>query len=222
MLLEELTSENSQPILEDTVVKKGIRKIYYVLNGRNAWHSTWVGQYFNGCMHTNLWSARMRAEDLRNSGSVFYIRELPALVVEGKKQVLVVTQINTDDVLRGYTPTPNRPVLEIHPRINYLHPGANMHRLILTLSPYSNFWHESPLPRTPVMILTSQKKLRDFEKYDRLKVIERHSNSIGTNYFLQWKEGRGLDRSGSLMKLMKIRLKKFTGEEYLTQKISPG
>jgi hypothetical protein len=58
-------------ILFDKVIKKGVRKIYYVSSGRNAWWSTWVKQYNSGCMHTTLDGAKKYAEKMRTNGSVF-------------------------------------------------------------------------------------------------------------------------------------------------------
>jgi len=42
--------------LLDSSPLKGISKglVYYFHTGRNAWNSTWVTQYANGCMHTTL------------------------------------------------------------------------------------------------------------------------------------------------------------------------
>lgn len=218
MHLEEVKTENFSLISDDIIIKKGIRKIHYILSGRNAWHTTWVNQYSSGCMHENFFSASMRAEELRNQGSVFYILEIPALVVEGKRQTLVVTQINTDDVLRSYTPTPARPIEALYPKINYLHPGASMVSFYKTVVSNHDFWHNPPPLKNSVIILTTKKKLKDFEKYDKSKLIESHSSSIGTDCYLRWTIKEGIDRSYSLQKLMKIRLKKIIPEKAFLHK----
>jgi hypothetical protein len=39
-----------------------VAKMYWLYNGRNAWHSTWINQYNEGCMHSDLADARRSAE----------------------------------------------------------------------------------------------------------------------------------------------------------------
>jgi hypothetical protein len=79
-------------------------RIFYCHHGRNAWHSTWVKKYVHFCMSLTFDKAKARAEELRKQGSVFYIRELPALLLRGQEYWLAVTQINCDTPLQGYCP----------------------------------------------------------------------------------------------------------------------
>ena len=81
MKLHQIKAEEFLSTPSDTIIRRGVRKIYYVFQGRNAWHSTWITQYNNGCMHINLDNAKKYAESLRACGSVFYIREIPALII---------------------------------------------------------------------------------------------------------------------------------------------
>jgi hypothetical protein len=79
-------------------------KIFYCFYGRNAWHSTWITRYIEFCMKFSLDEAKAFAEETRKQGNVFYIRELPALMFHGREFSLVITQINTNNPLRGYNP----------------------------------------------------------------------------------------------------------------------
>ena len=84
--------------LLDSSPLKGISRglLYYVHTGRNAWHSNWVTQYANGCMHTTLESAKEYAEKRRTRGTVFYIKQLPCLVFRSKDTCVLVTEIMRD------------------------------------------------------------------------------------------------------------------------------
>ena len=76
--------------------------LYYVYEGRNAWHSTWVNKYSNGCMHESLNSAKNHCEKLRKQGSVFYISQLPCIVFRSLQKALIVTEINSENPLSYY------------------------------------------------------------------------------------------------------------------------
>ena len=75
--------------------------LYYLFSGRNAWHSTWITRYTEGCMHGDLQGAKDTAERQRKQGSVFYIAELQALIIKSAAGVLAVTEINSGRPLSG-------------------------------------------------------------------------------------------------------------------------
>jgi len=77
-------------------------KIFYLIRGRNAWHATWVQHYFDRCMHDDLQSAKDRAEQMRERGSVFTIREQPALAFRAKGGLVLITEINTHTPLSDW------------------------------------------------------------------------------------------------------------------------
>lgn len=78
-------------------------KVWYVYDGRNAWHSTWVHKYRSGCFHLNVDSAKQFCEKNRKQGSIFYIEQIPALEIDCDHGSLFITQINTTDPLHGYS-----------------------------------------------------------------------------------------------------------------------
>lgn len=88
---------------EEKIQKIEVGILYYVYSGRNAWHSTWITRYTLGCMHTNFESAKAFVERERVQGSLFYIQKLPSLIIEGTKNILYVTQINSNNPLCGYS-----------------------------------------------------------------------------------------------------------------------
>lgn len=74
-------------------------RLYYAYWGRNAWWSTWITRYNNGCIHTSSESARLFCEPKRVQGTVFYVNYLPALAFLSGKKALLVSEINTVDPL---------------------------------------------------------------------------------------------------------------------------
>lgn len=72
------------------IEERDIACLYYLIEGRNAWHSTWTNWYRDGCMHTTLDAAKMSAERQRKPGSKFYIREIPALVLKSESSILLL------------------------------------------------------------------------------------------------------------------------------------
>ena len=76
--------------------------LYFLSRGRNAWHSTWINNYWNGCMHAELISAKSAAERQRKQGSVFYIYEQPALLIRNCFGVIAIVEINSERPLARY------------------------------------------------------------------------------------------------------------------------
>ena len=78
-------------------------KIYFSIEGRNAWWSTWKQTYTEGCMQLTLNSSKTILGQKRKQGSVFYIIEMPAIVFQHTLGgCLVVTQINSQSPLKDY------------------------------------------------------------------------------------------------------------------------
>lgn len=135
------------------------RKIYYLVRGRNAWHSTWVQHYYPGCMATKLLDVERNAEEKRTFGSVFYVKELPAIAVQTKSGVLVVTEINTDAPLSGYSKiavhrdAPKGKVLTDGARDSYFAAGSPVSLFAMSFEVDSRFWRKLPPPRDAVILL---------------------------------------------------------------------
>ena len=80
------------------------KTIYYLISGRNAWHSTWVQHYYPNCIATRALDLEKDAEKRREIGSVFYIQELPALCFETNLGIFLATAINSQSPLEHYLP----------------------------------------------------------------------------------------------------------------------
>ena len=186
----ELISPHS---LESNTVK-GISRglIYYVHTGRNAWHSTWVTQYSPGCMHTTLSSAKEYAEKLRERGTVFYIKQLPCLVFRGIGCAVIITEINNNNPLSGYSPTATSNEVAVGSKKiegalnNYLKIGAQLNGIAMSFLPNSRFWNHRPSPRNSVVVLATKNEAVSVEKVKSDKLLSFKSFSNGGNYYLGW------------------------------------
>ncbi len=134
--------------------KKVIRvsgcKVWYVNDGRNAWHSTWVKKYRSGCFHLTLSTAKEFCESKRVQGSVFYIEELPALQIDSEHGSLFVTQINCSYPLKEYSTNAVRkktssddPSKDWH-KDNYLKVEKPILDAAQTFESTSRFWRTPP------------------------------------------------------------------------------
>ena len=180
--------------LLDSSPLKGISRglIYYVHTGRNAWHSTWVTQYANGCMHTTFESAKEYAEKRRTRGTVFYIKQLPCLIFRSQNTCVLVTEINNRNPLSGYSPDATTDDVayglnKIEGALNnYLKIGAPINGVAMSFLPNSRFWNVRPSPRDSVIILASNNPAMPVEKVPSDSLLAYKSYSIGGNYYLGW------------------------------------
>ena len=93
--------------LLDSISKKKVKsvscvKLFYITDKRNAWHSTEVRRWYSDSFHLTLNSAKRRAESMRISGSVFYIREVPAICIESGKSCVFISEVNTKTPLKEF------------------------------------------------------------------------------------------------------------------------
>lgn len=179
--------------LESNAVK-GISRglIYYVHTGRNAWHNTWVTQYSPGCMHTTLRSAKEYAEKLRERGTVIYIKQLPCLIFRGVRCAVIITEINNNNPLSGYSPTATSYQVPVGSEKidgalnNYMKIGAPLNGVALSFLPNSRFWNNRPSPRNSVIVLATKNEAVSIEKVKSDNLLSFKSFSNGGNYYLGW------------------------------------
>lgn len=191
-----------------TIVKRGVRKLYYVVSGRNAWWATWVNRYQSGCMHLDLSSAMQHAERLRTNGSVFYIKEIPALVLQGETSTLVVTQINCEVVLAAYHPKGySLRRNNIKRTENHILPGISLSLAASSFARDSGYWGVMPPSDDSVLIFAADVPLSKFEIYRESSVVQYKSNSNGGQYLLSWSKLPFDVKSKALRKIIKIRKK---------------
>lgn len=88
---------NDTQLSKDQVVNDRSVTVVLLYRGRNAWHSTWVQHYIRKAdLFSSIEDAKLAAEQLRAPGNVFYIKEAPALVLDGIRQSLILVDPNSD------------------------------------------------------------------------------------------------------------------------------
>jgi len=175
-------------------------KIYYWLQGRNAWHSKWSQTYTEGCMQSKLRDTKLIIEKKRKQGSTFYIREMPAIVFEFKlAHCLVVTQINSHDPLKEYS------------LANVLNKGGNSFlfdyfnsRTAKDISGsfehFSKFWRETPPENDSVIQVCCTGNSHHFERLTN-SLVKFQSKELGPRSPLGWDETPGKLNSEYLKKI---------------------
>ena len=91
-----LTQTDTRTIAERRLLPKAVHegKLLYLGYGRNAWHSTWVRQYYPGSLSFFEEDLQKRCETLRVQGSVFRIEPVSAVFIEYENDVVILVAIN--------------------------------------------------------------------------------------------------------------------------------
>jgi len=88
---------NDTQFTGDQVVSARSVTVVLLYRGRNAWHSTWVQHYIRKAdLFSSIKDAKLAAEQLRAPGNVFYIKEVPALVLDGIRHSLILVDPNSE------------------------------------------------------------------------------------------------------------------------------
>jgi hypothetical protein len=200
------------PLDSETVTRRGARKLYYVHDGRNAWHSTWVQRYSEGCMHSTLESAQRYSENKRVQGSVFYILELPAVVFQGESLALAITQINTKEVLADYSPNLPRSGIgrRFDPTGNVVVLGSPLARTHRSFDPpRSWFWRQDPPREHWIIRVIVRGQLKDFESAGRGRMRIFKSFARGSEYTLGWTPSSRTLNTKHVHRIVRSRVRKW-------------
>lgn len=144
-------------------------KLYYAIYGRNAWNDTWITRYFDGCMNYSFEAAKQTIELQRVQGSVFHIREIPALQFLNSKLSVIVTEINSEKPLQRHQDIPEE--------------------IAVTLCEIYDFFY--PLTDHSVIRLMLKKRLSRnfFELIDGTSPLKQYQSRVkGSDYPLSWQE----------------------------------
>lgn len=68
--------------------------IWHIVEGRNAWHSTWSSTYFPRAFGSSPDDLKNRCEGFRTQGSVFTICAAPLAVMRDGSRILGLTPVN--------------------------------------------------------------------------------------------------------------------------------
>jgi len=196
---------------QDPPIGIGKGTVFYVYYGRNAWHSTWITRYSHGALHDTLETAKAHCETRRVQGSVFNILELPALILLTQQRVVYITEINSENPLRGYA---GRYIDKKWALItgNQHHPkkirmDMPMHNIEDSFRPLSNYWTHQPNFQNSVMVVQRHHQGSMPELKNRVPSKREHyvSHSYGKEYALGWRrQSNNIKTSGIALAYAKL------------------
>ncbi len=92
-MLSKFKKKSHPKLYHSEVTSIGCCKLFFLVAGRNAWHSTWINRYTPGSLQTSFLGATSEAEKRRVQGTTFVIKEIPALKLSSKAGHLLVRQL---------------------------------------------------------------------------------------------------------------------------------
>lgn len=178
---ELMTAPPPKPLRDVQFRSARLAGLLFLSNGRNAWHSTWVNQYFPGALSGRVATVKARAEEQRTPGSVFYIDRVPALVLQCDQLTLIGVEVNPGPdladraevfdgplsarrILQAYADVRPNTVLWLHAQGNWRYadwaPEPRLRSSSVGAQYYLN-WDVRPAKETPtVTILDAVKRAR--------------------------------------------------------------
>lgn len=192
MQLYQTSPETTLRCFEQSVRDIRAVKIYYWYRGRNAWWQVWATHYSEGCIHTSIESAQSYVEYERTQGSVFYIKQLPAVLLITEGLAVVITQINSDHPLGDYSHTLIEKKAKESWRNDFgtksiaLKRGETFSSIMKSFHPYSSFWVKTPPIKSSVLEVYSSRRAVSFEDLSDEDLMQWKSFPLGQGYRLGW------------------------------------
>jgi hypothetical protein len=185
--------ESNQGLADEGVQFVSASKVYYLITGRNAWHSTWVRQYYKNCISTESRELERDAERLRERGTTFQIQELPGICLETKSGCAVLTEINTFYPLKNYDPisylknknVKNNIMPEDGSKLNSF-VGSSIGCIADTLKFSSECWIRASNYESIFWLFLPKGKIADFEQCSHYYQNKESRPSGGSRNSLAW------------------------------------
>jgi len=156
-------------------------KLHYVTTGRNAWWSTWVTRYSQGCLHSKMDSAKAFCEARRVQGTVFNIDELPSIAFIAENRALIVSEINTETFLKRLDARRLTSITTVFPVST-----MTLHQIMYVFRPESPLW-PTDYPKQDSTILSfcsASGTLAELGAKEKMSSYT--SSSSGPSYTLNW------------------------------------
>lgn len=183
----------------DTVKTVEAGKVFHVVEGRNAWHSTWVSRYKPNSFYSSLSSAKSYAESIRKSGSVFTILEKPGLVIRSVKKTTIVVEVNHGKPLAGHIIDQDFENIKDATAADYRQRSEFLPDFIKGFMSTSLGWRRKVSANNMIILQHKNPGLKIKGVSNPLKA--RVSVSRGSGYYLLWNESDYSTNSGSVCKI---------------------
>ena len=182
-----------------TILSVESGKVFHVVEGRNAWHSTWVVQYQPNSFYSSLASAKDYAESIRKSGSVFTIFEQPSLIIRSENKTTIVTEINHENPLVGHLIGQDIGEIAKAAMSDYRERSKFLPDFIKGFMSTSFGWRRKVSDKNLIMLQHCNPELKIKGVSNPLKA--RTSRSHGSGYFLSWYEKNILVSSKAVLRI---------------------
>lgn len=184
---------------EDTIFKVDTGKVYHVIEGRNAWHSTWVVQYEPNSFYSSLPAAKEYAENIRKSGSVFTIIEKPSLIIRSHKKTIIITEINHEKPLADHIFAQSIEYLKNETFEDYRTRAGFLPDFIKGFMATSFGWQRKVQGKNLLTLQHDNPQLKINSLGPNL--LARSSSSQGSHYYMSWLESNTKIQSDAVIKI---------------------
>ena len=137
---------------------------WYLTYGRNAWHTTWITRYAPGCVAFDLELLKAKGERDRGPGNVFYIQEMPCLVLLTATATYLILEINGGNFIS---------------RLQcLLGETCDIARVVQACSTF---------PENTVLSLKANRRVDPPDVPYRHELAQMQSEAVGSKYLLNWR-----------------------------------
>lgn len=179
--MQAVNAFSHEELLKSGLQDLRIVKVFLLITGRNAWHSTWSTSYSRQrAIFGSFEEAKNVAENIRIQGSQFTIREIPALAFFSLKGVIVICEFHSK---------PQFAKLNLNEIAESLRLKNTLVRAIQPFRTSSEDFWVQPFPDHDSFIVTVvplSQKLNIFPEKVDLKTWK--SSSSGPRYYLHWNQ----------------------------------
>jgi hypothetical protein len=155
-------------------------RLYVVIRGRNAWHSTWVQNYSGPyALSVSFHAAAAHAERRRKQGSVFYISEVPGIALQSEEGPVALVEFHSDNCFGKW---------DLSAGVDYLQLGTPIGAVMRSLGPYGHWRGRIPSKHS---FITGKANWGSVALLEARKPLKRwQSRSVGGQYALDWEQYR--------------------------------
>lgn len=179
--MKALDWRRDQELLNSSLLALEGALVHMLISGRNAWHSTWITRYRkNIAFYSSLPAAKAQAEVLRRQGSVFYIRQVPVLMMRTTHGAVIQAEFHSRTCFGKWNTAAGGDLLRI---------GTPVSLLLSGLGPDSALWRPPKISQYSFVTVVPQwddipalSKVGSFKNWT--------SQGVGPKYQLHWTEGR--------------------------------
>lgn len=178
--MESINWAAEQKLLSAPLLGVKPARLYVVIRGRNAWHSTWVQNYSGpSALSASFVAAMAHAERKRKQGSVFYISEVPGIALQSEEGPVALVDFHSRNCFGKWDASIGADYLEL---------GTPIGAVLRSLGPYGHWRGKAPSRHS---FISGKADWNSVAQLPPRKPLKRwQSHSVGGQYALSWDEYR--------------------------------